>query len=89
MDFISVFVGFMLSTILTIIILIIFMNREDTPESKNSAEILYICDRKAEYCCHGAEECDRPYCKYTTDIDHAANFKKIEQEYLAYVEEDR
>lgn len=31
--------------------------------------ILYICDRKA------CEVCDPEFCQYTTDINHAANFK--------------
>lgn len=91
MDFISAIVGFMLGAISMVLILAFLMNSKDTTDSdsKTSGKILYICDRKSEYCCNGSEECNRKYCKYTTDIDHAANFKKLDQEYLAYIEEDR
>lgn len=33
-------------------------------------DVIYICDRKK------CEHCSYPKCKHTTDINHAANFKK-------------
>jgi hypothetical protein len=33
---------------------------------------VYICDRKR------CKQCSAPVCTKTTDIDHAANFKRID-----------
>lgn len=47
-----------------------------------------MCDPSIVYICDGAkcDVCSNKQCKYTADIDHALNFKKMENE--KYIERD-
>lgn len=47
----------------------------------SNVEVAYLCDRKA---CQGCEEFPNLYCDFTTDIRHAVNFKKLDNEH--YIE---
>jgi hypothetical protein len=51
-------------------------------------ETAYICDRKR------CKQCSAPVCTKTTDIDHAANFKQIDdydrhEYYYEEIEDDK
>lgn len=49
---------------------------------KTGEQVLYICDGRA---CKNCSSWMEEGCRHTTDIEHAAHFKKI---FNAYVEED-
>lgn len=62
---------------------------EEEPVKKDEApRVAYLCDQKA------CENCTYPKCRYTTDIEHAVNFKSHlniteDCEYTKYMEKDK
>lgn len=55
-------------------------------------KILYLCDGEVPGCkktiCY-KEECEFPYCRHTSDINHAINFRKPRREGGNYMEKER
>jgi hypothetical protein len=74
---------FMLGVLVGILILAVFVAGKDR-NNFESADVLYICDRKAA--CSNGEHCNVDWCNYTADISHAVNFKKAGSPHNIYVE---